>query len=578
MTLLYLPDTVAVGSQSLAMNCQGDRVLVGTPASSNGENNAGAAYVLDAITGNLMTSLQPLCLQHQDRFGSSVAMNCDGSRALVGAKRSKDTDQSVTSPGVVYLFDIIDNTNGGNQEVTATLLQTFHNPNPQDYDEFGIVVAIDQAGETIAIASPNHNHNQGIVYIYNKNGTLIRSVGPPSILLTNNNTNNMMVRQPRNANNNTEHNLHRDQFFGSSLALSGDSKQLLVGAPGKGWTKQLPGAAYLFDTYTGELLQTIHNPAHNHSQAGDATDDTLDGSAQNENEYYFASAVAMSSNASTLVVGAMRQSGYTINDHQESDSGMVHVFNQNGRLLQTLTSPNNNYNHTSSAVNDHFGISVSITHDGDHVLVGAPHSNPTSDDTSATSSPAGIAFLFETSSGNLKRSMYNPIQVYAAGSNQPSNTQSSPAIQFGGTVALASYGKYAAVSSAFHPVVDIACLQLSCRTEQGPSELIAISERKPGAMPLLAYDDEMCLVPSSAIDKKSAQQLGGSRKSKLSVLTVFLALFCLAMIVCLLIILRKSRKKTGNQHRSSQQNQGSSSENNLAPASTQSWGNLPEIL
>jgi len=258
MTLLYFPDTTVIGSHSLSTNCKGNHVVVGAPKSRTGDNT-GVAYILDAISGQVLKKLEPPCLQRGDEFGSSVAMNCFGTRALVGAKTNRDIDSTVRSPGVVYLFDIIDSSNQVDaSSPVVSLLQTFHNPNPQDYDEFGIVVDMDRSGEIIVIASPNHNHNQGVVYLFNKNGTLIRSIGPPSLLATTFNT----TDQPGRFNNYTEHNLHRDQFFGSSLALSQNGKLLLVGAPGKGWTKQLPGAVYLFDATTGDLLKTIHNPSH----------------------------------------------------------------------------------------------------------------------------------------------------------------------------------------------------------------------------------------------------------------------------------------------------------------------------
>ena len=573
MTLLYLPDTTAVlGSHSLSINCQGDRVLVGALS----PQNAGAVFVLDATTGDLLQSLQPPCLQYEDYFGSSVAMNCDGSRALVGAKKNRDADPSIKSPGVVYLFDIIDNIDGSQAAVTVNLLQTFQNPNPQDYDEFGIVVAMDHVGETIAIASPNHNHNQGIVYLFNKNGRLIRSLGPPSLLAstTANDSNANTAGQARNANNHTEHNLHRDQFFGSSLALSEDSKLLLVGAPGKGWTKQLPGAVYLFDTHTGDLLQTIHNPAHNYTQVDTENVTNVD--------YYFASAVAMSSNASTLVVGAMLTTQPPLSppprtnskNHQEfPNSGLVHIFNQNGDLLQTLTSPNNNHNSEHTIVNDHFGISVSVTHDGDQILVGAPHSNEDAENTAATKSTA-IAFLFDNS-GNLLRSMYNPTRAAADHHENTTRQQPPETIQFGGAVTLASSGKYAAISSAFHPVVEVACLHSNCPVEEGPSEFKPMDDTNSESIPLVAYDSNMCLVSNDQVARQV--QLGGNSKSKLSPAAAALTFLAVVTLLGILLVLRKVRRMAADRR---QHQEPTNPPENLMPVAVPSPHSfvLPEIL
>lgn len=191
MPLLYLPENSVGGSHNVASNCQGIQSIVGVPKTNDGENSGGA-YVLDSQSGKILHYLQQPCPERDDQFGSAVAMNCDGSRVLVSAKNKFGSEklQGIMSPGLVYLFVIFDGSK-------ARLLHTFHNPDPQDFDQFGSVVAMDQAGETIAIASPNHNHNEGVLYIFNKNRSLIRTLVPPIWQKTPRTTRELVTTSPR---------------------------------------------------------------------------------------------------------------------------------------------------------------------------------------------------------------------------------------------------------------------------------------------------------------------------------------------------------------------------------------------
>ncbi|CAB9515540.1 PQQ [Seminavis robusta] len=468
MKLLHLPDGVAGGTHSIAVNCQGDLIAVGAPYSKDGEN-AGAAYILDTASGDVLYHLQQPCPQMEDNLGTSVAMSCDGTNVLVAGKKGFVGDKDQHSQGVVYLFGIQPSLRESAESLPAAeLVQTFQNPEPEAFDEFGAAVAMDQAGETIAIASPNHNQNQGVVHVFTKNGALIKSFRPSSMI------NEIRARSAVHPGLSSQ-----DQFFGSSMSLSADGTLLLIGAPGRGWRNPSPGGAYLFHVPTGQLLLSIPNPTAAHIAAVNMHhkkihSPVVSGSPSND---HFAAAVDMSANGDIIVIGAMLPSSshmpsVVVNrgtPHQRT--GQVYVYNREGRLLDTLESPN---------AHDHFGMAVSINDRGDQLLVAAPHSSKSSANDSVMQ---GVAFLFDASGIPIYQ-FYNPVLEPETG-NAP--------LQFGGAAVLSSTGKFAAISSAFHPVVQVACLNDNDDDDKCPAMWRHNQENRPVFVPItVQYSSDMC--------------------------------------------------------------------------------------
>ncbi len=151
-----------------------------------------------------------------------------------------------------------------------------------------------------------------------------------------------------------------NDWFGNSVAVDGN--WILVGAPLDGTT----GAAYLFDATTGALVHTFTDPTP----------------ASNG---YFGGSVAVDGN--WVLVGAERD------NRRVPDAGAAYLFDATtGALLHTFTNP-------TPAPYDSFGYSVSV--DGDHVLVGANGDN--------TGAPeAGAAYLFDATTGALVHTFTNP--------------------------------------------------------------------------------------------------------------------------------------------------------------------------
>jgi hypothetical protein len=126
-----------------------------------------------------------------------------------------------------------------------------------------------------------------------------------------------------------------DDYFGTSVAMLGNN--VLVGAPGY-WdgSGHIPGATYLFDGTTGQLLHTFVDPA------GQASD------------LFGTSVVALGEN---ILIGAPRD------DTVASDAGAAYLFDSTGNLLRTYYDP-------AGQPVDMFGYSVAAV--GNDALIGAP--------------------------------------------------------------------------------------------------------------------------------------------------------------------------------------------------------------
>ncbi len=113
-----------------SVSAVGNNVLVGAYLDDTGASDAGAAYLFDGVTGELLQTFLNPTPEDLDQFGHSVASV--GDDVLVGA------------PGgdAVYLFD----------GSTGELLETFLNPTPQSGDAFGYSVA--GVGQNVLIGDP----------------------------------------------------------------------------------------------------------------------------------------------------------------------------------------------------------------------------------------------------------------------------------------------------------------------------------------------------------------------------------------------------------------------------------------
>ena len=165
-----------------------------------------------------------LSLAEDDKFGSAVTLSSDGNSLIVGVPRD---DTGGLNRGAVHFF-----TQSGNTwSYSSTIDNTFTDLSLEDYDNFGISVALSPDGNILAVGAENHTPNSaGGVYLFTKNNNFW-SYG--SVIDTN--FTGLSLRQ-------------RDHF-GSSVTFSPDGNILTVGAFGhntEGGITDNEGAAHFF--------------------------------------------------------------------------------------------------------------------------------------------------------------------------------------------------------------------------------------------------------------------------------------------------------------------------------------------
>ncbi|NCR14605.1 MAG: PEP-CTERM sorting domain-containing protein [Microcystis aeruginosa SX13-11] len=83
----------------LSTSISGDRILIGARGDDTGATYSGAAYLFDAVTGNLLQTFLNPTPANNDQFGFSVSVS--GNNVLIGAFND---DTGATNAGAAYLF------------------------------------------------------------------------------------------------------------------------------------------------------------------------------------------------------------------------------------------------------------------------------------------------------------------------------------------------------------------------------------------------------------------------------------------------------------------------------------------
>lgn len=194
----------------------------------------------------------PVALAHPstdgDMFGDAVAVSGDGTILVVGASYS-----NITFNGAAYVYT----KHNGSYGAPTTLVD----PSNMAGAAFGAAVALSADGSTLLVGAPYAGNDHGAAYVSTKSGD---GYGIPTPLPSPGATG--------------------FDRFGDALAVSGDGGTLLVGAYG---TNNGRGAAYVYTKNGGSYGAPV-------TLAGPDTDDAQYGSA-----------VAVSSDATTLLVGAI---------------------------------------------------------------------------------------------------------------------------------------------------------------------------------------------------------------------------------------------------------------------------------
>jgi len=205
------------------VSISGNNILIGSPSNNtSGKTSSGAAYLFSATTGHLLQSFSEPHPGAFNRFGNSVSIS--GNNILIGSPANATSGK--TSSGAAYLFSA----------ATGHLLQSFSDPHPANYNNFGSSVSI--SGNNMLIDSPYNatsgKKDSGAVYLYNATtGHLLQSFSEPHPAI--------------------------DNYFGSFPSISGNN--ILIDSSNNDTSgKKQSGAAYLYNATTGHLLQSFSEP------------------------------------------------------------------------------------------------------------------------------------------------------------------------------------------------------------------------------------------------------------------------------------------------------------------------------
>jgi hypothetical protein len=369
---------------AVAINSDVSTILVGAPSKRIGPNdNQGAAYVYVPIGASVPLQAR-LTLSDggsYDGFGWSVALSKDGKTALIGAC-TKNVGTN-TFQGVAYVFT----RPGSIWYQQARLLAV----DGEAGDRFGQSVALSGDGNTALIGAAwktiDSQDRRGAAYLYTWNGTSWIPQHPPLL---------------------AEDGLAND-FFGWSVALSGDGNTALIGAKGKdsGFSNQ--GAAYVFKSpsWTQQQPPLVAD--------GGEVDDA------------FGYSVALSQDGNAALIGApMKKRGPNL------QQGAAYIFNWTGSSWAQHQPP---LVANDGAAHDRFGWAVALNPAGNTALIGAPYKKILLNDRQ------GAAYVF-TQSGPLWTHLQPPV---VAGGGQANDT-------FGISVALRDDGKFVLIGALYKNV------------------------------------------------------------------------------------------------------------------------------
>ena len=337
--------------------------------------NSGAVYLFSNSSGTWTKTayVKASNAAVSNDFGRSVALNSDGSMLAVGAPYQ---NIGATSSGAVYLFS--------NSSSSWTQTAYLKASNIGTTDTFGYSVALSRDGSTLAVgAYQEDNAATGVITNGSESTDSGTATDSGAVYLFRNSSGSWAQTAYIKASNTSA-----QDYFGYSVALSSDGSTLAVGAYGQDGSATDSGAVYLFSTSPGSLAQTDYLKASN-------------ASAQD----YFGYSIALSSDGSTLAVGAYGQ------DDSATDSGAVYLFsNSSSSWTQT-----DYLKATNIGAGDRFGYSLALSGDNNSLAVGAylednsatgviTDGSETSNAGSATDS--GAVYLFSNNSGSWTQTAY----------------------------------------------------------------------------------------------------------------------------------------------------------------------------
>jgi hypothetical protein len=395
----------------------------------------GASYILQACNGGGCTDSEAVDVINSmadavgyfkasnpdisDQFGLRISLSADGNTLAVGARNEDSNtignqkDNNATDAGAVYVFVRQNDVWSQQAYLKAS--------NPEAGDFFGSGLAVSDDGNTLAVGAYREDSNATTIDGDQNNENATDS-GAVYVFVR---VDGVWSQQEYIKASNAE----KDDAFGTAVALSADGNTLAVGAslensgmagvPGDNSILD-SGAVYVFERVGGAWSQQGYLKAANPG----LTD-------------LFGDSLALSDDGNTLAAGAPLEDSNATKvggdpaDDTAPNAGAVYVFGRsNGKWSQV------EYLKASNAEkDDNFGIAVSMSADGNTVIVGAYNEDSINGVETAFSN-AGAAYVFVRAQDVWSQ------QAYLKASNSDMGDQFAVAVAVsadGDTVAVGAF-------------------------------------------------------------------------------------------------------------------------------------------
>ena len=292
------------------LSADGNTIVIGGVNNDSNGTNSGHVQVFENIGGTwVQVGADILGSNQSDLFGTSVAINHDGSIIAVGMSSN---NSSGNNRGHVRIFQNV----GGNW---TQIGQDINGDNAGENFGIGLdSLDINASGNIVAIGAPNSSINgsdSGLVRVYENNGGTWTQIGTDLMGST-------------------------DEEMGSSVDLSDNGNILLVGSPLADSNGTNSGKLQVFENIAGTWMQIGADIP------GDASGD------------FFGERSAINADGSILIGGAKG------NDDVANFAGHARIFENVGG---TWTQIGSDLDGATSA--DQFGINVAINGSGNIVAV-----------------------------------------------------------------------------------------------------------------------------------------------------------------------------------------------------------------
>ena len=272
-----------------------------------------------------------------DSFGVSAAVSADESTIVVGANRDGGRGSQA---GAVYVFTRPSGGWGGGTTPTGVKLV---GPDTNSFDYFGTSVAVSGDGGTVVVgatfaARSGVRVGEGAAYVFTR---------PSGGWMATSTAARLRHADPS-----------AFDYFGSSVAVSGDGNTVVAGVPGEDEGTQLMGRQGVGGAYVFTKPATGWANANTNAGVRIVAPQTAD----NPHGEHFGHSLSMSANGDTIVAGT--------NPSNQSPEG-AYVFTRPSDGIWASSAASAKLTQGDATARDNFGRSVTVSGDGSTVVVRA---------------------------------------------------------------------------------------------------------------------------------------------------------------------------------------------------------------